>query len=138
VGYNKWKSQQVVSVLKLCLTSQHKNLVRTYQQNVLHRLQEPFVPPIQPDWGPVFYRGAWEDHFREACRKKMYTIYYGPSELGKSVAVTHALSGKMGVIYVRLRQLQPDRVASRFASAVGLYGENRSGMILLLLVLTDL
>jgi len=72
--------------------------------NVLNKLDEEFKPSKNPSWGPVFDRPSFQIPFIEYLDKStMYHVYYGPSGSGKSVALSHALKGKTGVIYFSVR-----------------------------------
>lgn len=86
----------------------------TYVNNVLKKLNEPFKSPLTPDFGPVFPRGEWEENFRQLANRKMYLAYFGASSLGKSIAITHALSGRKGVILLRLHEAGGPSVTTRF------------------------
>lgn len=63
-------------------------------------LKKPYVP-VQPDFGPVFYRGKWEKEFKKKIDGKLYHLYHGPSAFGKSMAIAHALAGREGVLHLR-------------------------------------
>lgn len=52
----------------------------------------------------------------------MYHLYHGPSELGKSMAVAHALSGRDGVVHLVLRE-KTEQVLSILATALGSTGK---------------
>ena len=51
---------------------------------------------------------------------KMYVVYWGPSELGKSIAVTHHpdLQGRQGVIYLSLQEATSEAVLTRLTNAL--------------------
>eukprot|EP01097_Dermamoeba_algensis_P004899 TRINITY_DN3140_c0_g5_i1.p1 TRINITY_DN3140_c0_g5~~TRINITY_DN3140_c0_g5_i1.p1 ORF type:complete len:601 (-),score=119.58 TRINITY_DN3140_c0_g5_i1:50-1852(-) len=101
-----------------------EKLVRTTTQNILDRLKERFVPPLQPDFGPVFDRGQqWRESFLSAVNGKMYHLYTGTGAVGKSTAIQNVLAGREAVIYFSLRGVDADQVVSRFAIAVGFFGE---------------
>jgi hypothetical protein len=89
------------------------------KENVLRRLKQPFVPP-QPHWGPFFQRGPKDSLISNmSCSPR---VYYGPNDLGKSVAITQALKDRPGVIIVPLRYENPEDIASCFASSIDLFG----------------
>lgn len=54
-------------------------------------LKKAYMLPSNPEFGPVFARGAWEKEFKNKLNKKMYHLYHSPSELGKSMAIAHTL-----------------------------------------------
>jgi hypothetical protein len=75
---------------------------------------------LKPDFGPVFPRDAWKKEFLRRSDGKMYLLYYGASALGKSIAVTDALSGRKGVICSRLHNEK--NVTEYFNRSIGFTG----------------
>jgi hypothetical protein len=49
-------------------------------------------------------------------------LYHGPSQLGKSLAITSALQGRHGVLYVNLRNASSDAVATKVATGLNYLG----------------
>jgi len=70
--------------------------------NILKKLNTEFESK-KPEWGPVFERPSFKKAFVESLTKKVYHLYYGPSGSGKSIAISNALHGKTGVIYLSVR-----------------------------------
>jgi hypothetical protein len=56
---------------------------------------------------------------------EMYVVYYGPSELGKSIAVAHhpALQGRQGVVYLRMQEATSDLVVKRLLTSLRYSGD---------------
>lgn len=84
---------------------EQQKLRETFVGNILQTLEQPFKPPLEPEWGPVFPRKAWEAEFKALLSTRAYQLYYGPSEQGKTIAVVHALKNRKGVVYLRLHEI---------------------------------
>ena len=100
-----------------------------YTNNVLKMLNRPFVPPILLKYGPSFDREDWGKMFKSLLEKRrgVYRACYGPSDIGKSVAVTEALRGRKGVVYVDLREVVPEAIPNKFAIALGMFDDEKKG-----------
>jgi hypothetical protein len=94
------------------------NKQKEHKKNISDVLKKAYVPPSNPEFGPVFTRGEWEKEFKDKLNKKMYHLYHGPSELGKSMAIAHALKGRVGVVHLVLREETPTTVLSALARAL--------------------
>jgi hypothetical protein len=94
------------------------NKKQEHKQNILGLLKKPYVPPSNPKFGPVFCRGMWEQEFKAKINKDLYHLYFGPSELGKSMAIAHALKGRDGVVHLVLRE-DAHNVLNTLASVLG-------------------
>ena len=91
--------------------------------NVVNTLDSPFVPPFSPKYGPVFHRQEWEKEVRHMCDTDVYAIVHGASQVGISLSIVQSLKNRRGVVYVNLRGAEPERIAQRFAAAIGYTGK---------------
>jgi hypothetical protein len=87
-------------------------------------LNEPFQHPLKPKYGPIFPRVQWEKAFKQAASEDMYHLYYGASNLGKSVAITNALVNMKGIIYLRLHEATDSAVFDAFVLATNFSKQN--------------
>ena len=85
---------------------------------MLATLAKPFEPPTTDLYRPVFSHGQWEVDFKEMANTNMYIVYFGPSDLGKYLAVQQALKGRPGVVYINLQENKEDNIPNEFASAL--------------------
>ncbi len=104
---------RLTDILQNHLAKKHD--AQTYVTNLLNKFEVPFESPIKPEFGPLFPRNTWKEKFLSNI-ERMYLLYYGASNTGKSVAVAAALAGFKGVVYFRVQQ-QGD-IWQGFASAI--------------------
>jgi hypothetical protein len=113
-------------IFKVTNTYQQKyRKQKTYIRNIKRSLDIPFVP-VQPTFGPLFSRLDWEKDFK-ASLADCYKLYYGPSDLGKSLAIANALNNYQGVVHIDLRQKALDKVSTTIATAMGVFGDEVKG-----------
>jgi len=71
----------------------------------------------------------------------LYKVYYGASDLGKSLAIQHALSNRKGVIYLPLREATSASLPTLFSRSIGYHGnridEKTPDLVLLLAIFKE-
>ena len=106
-------------------------MLKVLRSNLDKKLRSPFAP-ISPIYGPIFPRSQrWVQDFLSEVSGGCYRLYYGPTELGKSVGIHHSLENRLGVTHLSLRECGPDELGVALSNATKIFGQNVPGIVFL-------